>query len=242
MIYLVRKNLTPDNSLIHIKEKDFHYIFNVRRLEKTESLFIFSEECLYETILENATKKEAFFKIIREKKLNSPEKKLTLVLPFADMTALEASIKNSIEAGVNNIVFVETERSNLKKQVLSARFERLQAIAESAASQSRRRFFPELSLGTTSEIIKKEALHIAFHPYKKSVKITDNLNNFNDIFIWIGPEGGFSEKEILFFEQNGALFTSLKTPILRMETASALAVGFVRNSIGYDSEIWNPEI
>jgi 16S rRNA (uracil1498-N3)-methyltransferase len=44
------------------------------------------------------------------------------------------------------------------------------------------------------------------------------------VLLAIGPEGGFSPREISLFEENGALLVSLGPRILRLETAVVAAL------------------
>jgi 16S rRNA (uracil1498-N3)-methyltransferase len=46
--------------------------------------------------------------------------------------------------------------------------------------------------------------------------------------IWIGPEGGWSERELSAFDSAGAAFARLTDSVLRVETAAVLAAGILR--------------
>ena len=57
-----------------------------------------------------------------------------------------------------------------------------------------------------------------------SSNITISSKGFNEIGLWIGPEGGFSEKEIEVMEKSGFKLVSLGPRILRAETAAIAAL------------------
>jgi len=53
-----------------------------------------------------------------------------------------------------------------------------------------------------------------------------------DIAIMVGAEGGFSDEEALFAEENGLLSTSLGPRILRCETAPVAALAAIMYAAG----------
>jgi len=54
----------------------------------------------------------------------------------------------------------------------------------------------------------------------------------NDIAIFIGPEGGFSETEIHMAETFGVQFWCLGPRILRTETAGLAAISVLQSQLG----------
>ncbi len=52
-----------------------------------------------------------------------------------------------------------------------------------------------------------------------------NSNEFDDLYIIVGPEGGLSENEIDLASKTGAISTSLGETILKTETAAIIAAG-----------------
>ena len=62
----------------------------------------------------------------------------------------------------------------------------------------------------------------------KGEKISSILNGQEkEIFILVGPEGGFSPSEYSKLEDNNFKFLKLSSHILRVETASIFSVGLV---------------
>lgn len=167
-----------------------------------------------------------------------PSCKITLYQAMPKSDKMEWIVQKSVEIGVYAIVPIITERTVAKK----ARLERYQKIAESAAGQSMRgiipKVHPEISL---EEAIKRsKAYQIAAHVPDKSqtVKIqtikmqtiksalmnNDFNNNFDEIGLWIGPEGGFSQSEIEKMKMAAFNLVSLGPRILRTETAALTAL------------------
>ena len=126
-----------------------------------------------------------------------------------------------VEIGVSVIVPILAERSEKKK----VNMERLKKIAVEASEQSGRADVPEIFEETTlvdlfesgalpPDKIALDLTGIDFH------KFVSGLNPVGAIAVFVGPEGGWSEKEIEFFKQHNVSILSLGSQILRAETAS----------------------
>jgi 16S rRNA (uracil1498-N3)-methyltransferase len=136
----------------------------------------------------------------------------------------EMVTQKATELGVSTIVPILTERTEKKK----LNMERLQKIAVEASEQSGRGDVPEIHKETTlSELFEGGVLpqdKIAIDPTGTDFhKYVSTLSLVGNIAVFVGPEGGFSEKEVEFFKQYNVLILSLGTQILRAETA-AIAV------------------
>ena len=60
--------------------------------------------------------------------------------------------------------------------------------------------------------------HIVGYPGKNNIL---QINKTNKKYaLWIGPEGGWSEKEVLFFQKQKCFLWTFNQRILRLETAS----------------------
>ena len=111
---------------------------------------------------------------------------------------------------------------------------RWKKIAKSAAEQSGRGIIPEISntINFSQAVLtaKNFDLNIIAHekaniPIKKI--LSQDLNQKNSIGIFIGPEGGFSNQEIILAEKNNLQPISLGKRILRTETASLFILSII---------------
>lgn len=148
-------------------------------------------------------------------------------LPKGDK--MEWVIQKAVELGAYEIIPVATKRSVVKldeKKGLHKR-ERWQAIAESAAKQSKRAAVPEVkgpvSFGEAVQMAKE--LDMILFPYELAEgmeytrDILNQVKNKRSVGIFIGPEGGFDENEVNAAKQEGACPITLGKRILRTETA-----------------------
>lgn len=153
-------------------------------------------------------------------------------LPKADK--MELIIQKAVELGAAGIVPVEMKRCvvRLEEKKKKSRRERWQAIAESAAKQSKRNLIPQVF----DVLTYKEAMAMAGEmdlfllPYENergmaaTREALEAIRPGMKVAILIGPEGGFEEKEVLLAQEKGARSISLGRRILRTETAAITSI------------------
>ncbi len=154
-------------------------------------------------------------------------------LPKSDK--LEFIIQKAVELGVHEIVPVEMHRSVVKldEKKKESRRARWQAIAESAAKQSKRSNIPEVSevLSYKQAMAKAAEMELFLVPYENergmeaTKEALSKMELGMKVGVLIGPEGGFEPKEIELAAAAGGLCVSLGARILRAETAAITAVG-----------------
>ena len=142
---------------------------------------------------------------------------------------MELIIQKSVELGAYEIIPVETKRCVVKLDGKKAakKVERWQQIAESAAKQSKRMLIPNVhQVLSFKEALKyAEAMDIRLIPYElakgmqETKEILAAIEQGQSIGIFIGPEGGFEEKEVEAAISEGAKPITLGKRILRTETA-----------------------
>lgn len=136
----------------------------------------------------------------------------------------EMVVQKATELGVSNIVPILCEHSEKRK----INVERMKKIAIEASEQSGRgdimMIHPTMTITELfqSGILPQEK--IVFHPSGISFSQYRTSTQSVSFAAFIGPEGGFFDKEIALFKSYNTPIVSLGTQILRAETA-AIAVG-----------------
>ena len=130
---------------------------------------------------------------------------------------------------IGKVIPVETKRCVVKLDGKKAakKVERWKQIAESAAKQSKRMLIPNVhEVLTFKEALKyAEAMDIRLIPYElakgmqETKEILADIQPGQSVGIFIGPEGGFEEKEVETAISEGAKPITLGKRILRTETA-----------------------
>ena len=152
-------------------------------------------------------------------------------LPKADK--LELIIQKTVELGVSKIVPVEMSRCVVKldEKKKNSKVSRWQAIAESAAKQSKRTVIPEIGnvLSYRQMLEEAKSLDLFLVPYenKDGMAATKaslgKIKSGMKVGLLIGPEGGFEEAEVEAAINAGGEAISLGSRILRTETAAITA-------------------
>lgn len=150
---------------------------------------------------------------------SDPEPKIKKVLGFGAIKKrdrLEFAVEKAVELGAWEIcIFTgdHSERSKINQ-------DRLQSIALSAFKQSKRRWLPEITyFNSLEEVVDHyEGYYTIMAHMENTTSKPSSLINKNNLML-IGPEGGFSDREVAFAKENGAEFISLGKNRLRAETA-----------------------
>ena len=148
-------------------------------------------------------------------------------LPKGDK--MELIIQKAVELGVYEIIPVRTKRVIVKldDKKESKKIARWQQIAEGGAKQSGRGIIPEVKpvMGFAEALKYAGSLDAALIPYEKAEgiqktrEIIHDLKGKKSVAIFIGPEGGFDEKEVEDAIKEGVFPVTLGRRILRTETA-----------------------
>lgn len=161
-------------------------------------------------------------------------------LPKADK--MELIIQKAVELGAHEIIPVTARRCVVKldDRKAIAKVERWQAIAEAAAKQSRRGIIPKVSEVLTFEqaLQKAKTMDVRLIPYELAQdvqhtgmqhtrKLIDGIRPGQDIAVFIGPEGGFEEREIKKAMEAGVVPITLGKRILRTETAGLTVMAWI---------------
>ena len=218
-----------------ISGADFNHIKNVLRMQKGDELVVSvngkSDLCEIKLFKDETV----VVKIIEENYKNTELKTNIFLfqgLPKSDK--MEFIIQKAVELGVDGVIPVEMNRCVVKldEKKKNSKQTRWQAIAESAAKQSKRNTVPTVFdvLSYKDALEKANELDMLIVPYEnengmvETKKVLDELCNCSSVGILIGPEGGFDEKEIDLAKQFGGRIISLGKRILRTETAAITAV------------------
>lgn len=231
--YFVDKNQFFSDKVI-IAGDDVHHITKVMRNNIGDKIICSNghgQDAIVEIIeIEN---KQIVCKITDEHLENrEPRTHITLVqgLPKADK--MELIIQKGTEVGVSAFLPFTSERTivQLDQKKEQKRLERWDKIAKEAAEQAHRSLIPKiLPVVSFKELLKLNEDGLTLIAYEKEnsrtlYQVLEQNNNVDKVFLIIGPEGGFSEQEIIAAEKNGAVSVSLGKRILRTETAGIVGV------------------
>jgi 16S rRNA (uracil1498-N3)-methyltransferase len=159
-----------------------------------------------------------------------------LAVGLAKGDVLETVCEKATELGVGGICFWQSERSVVlaEKSKITNKLERWQKIVKSAAEQSGQLFLPTLNFFTSLEeliaflnVNAPDDLKLYCSQLNSSLTIKElKSDSLKKLSIIIGPEGDFSEKELLELSQAQFCGLSLGPHRLKVETAAIVAASF----------------
>ncbi len=210
------------NSKIKLSKEDQNYLFNVLR-------------CQIGKFIEVTNGKGKSFKakivdsqhlLITEEEKFSREDIFSIFLCQALLKGqkMELILQKATELGVKEIFPVISRNCVVKK---TEKMERWQKIVKEASEQSGRSVIPKIhQLESFDSLIKRVKNGIIFwekngKPLNEALK---ELRIDEPIFLFVGPEGGFTVEEIKIADERGLQIASLGQRILRAETAAIVSV------------------
>ncbi|MBR2499357.1 MAG: 16S rRNA (uracil(1498)-N(3))-methyltransferase [Clostridia bacterium] len=235
--FFIKQNAVINNGY-QISGNDYNHIKNVLRMKIGDTLLVSIDGKSHLCQIKEFTEQTVVLSTVQENYLDTSlpiDICLLQGLPKSDK--LELIIQKTVELGVSKIIPVETARSIVKIDIKKARAktERYNAIAESAAKQSKRTLIPTVQEPITFKKMLESVdnFDLLIVPFESKNGMEDTKNTLNKIKkgmkigVLIGAEGGFEQSEIDALISKGANVISLGKRILRTETAAILSVGML---------------
>ncbi len=230
-----------ENNMVTISDVDAKHIATVLRHKLGDVIQVCDGDCHDYVCKIIEIKKDLVCCEIIESKTNEAEPNTNIILyqgvPKSDK--MDLIIQKCVELGIQKIVPVITEHTVVKIDKDShKKIERWQKISESAAKQSGRGIVPEIGDFITFKEAVRCHKNIGVIPYEKERQntlshFTSNIKGqAQNIDLFIGPEGGFSEKEIQLSINQNVMPVSLGKRILRSETAGFVALTILLYELG----------
>ncbi len=225
---------SPDIQENVIEIHDARIVFQAWKVlrMKTGSRFSIFDEKGKEVLVEilEMNRRKIVGNVIEEIERNTEsEIEVHLYQAIPKKTALfEMVIQKATEIGVSHIYPLITERTE-KNRI--SKFERMELISIEATEQSRRTKVPIIRHPVNfDQVIEKVNNAYVAYEYEEKKFLNEYLPKIQkqkEVHLFIGPEGGYSQKEIdLALKSKANLFT-FGPRILRTETAAISALSIV---------------
>ena len=148
--------------------------------------------------------------------------------PLKNPSRFEWFVEKSTEIGISEITPIITKFSEKRK----INIDRLNKIAISSMKQSNQFYLPKVNPITSFDDFLKlnKDYKLIAHLKNNNSFNKKSIANKDQIVIMIGPEGGFSEEEILKASKEKVKEISFGKNRLRSETAGVFAVSIINNS------------
>ena len=222
-----------EDGLIRITGSDVNHIKNVLRIRHGEEMLVSDGTGRdYLCQAEEIAGQEVTVRILEtEEEGRELLSRIWLFQGLPKSDKMEFIIQKAVELGAAGIVPVTTRNTVVKldPKKEEAKVKRWQAIAESAAKQSKRSLVPRVSgimtLKEAFDYVESQGFSVRLIPYEHEAGMDGTKTELDaagpgqDIAVFIGPEGGFDEREIELALSKGVRPISLGRRILRTETA-----------------------
>ncbi|PCJ27769.1 MAG: 16S rRNA (uracil(1498)-N(3))-methyltransferase [SAR86 cluster bacterium] len=229
---------------IHLPTYASHYLSHVLRLRIDDVIHLFNETD-GEFLTRITLVKKGEVAVIVEKLIvgppdaaSQPKLAIHLGLGLSRGDRMDFAVQKSTELGASQITPLYTEHGEvrLKADRVEKKLQHWRKIAISASEQSGRLDIPVINAPCTVDVWQQTLtadLSLMLDPSGEGF-LTDHSNKMpiNQISLLIGPEGGFSEKEIAFARSHDFSVVNLGPRILRTETAPVAALAILQNLYG----------
>jgi 16S rRNA (uracil1498-N3)-methyltransferase len=194
-------------------KSEYDFIFSIKDINKKE---------IYLTFVEQITNNISHSENITSNNINKKYVHAYVAIVKSDFDDM---VREMVEVGVGEITPIISDRVERKE----LNIERLTKIIIEASEQSGRNYLPKLNATIKlSDFNDFSSISVCYHTKQVSqdspVTQDNELKEKSKINIFIGPEGGWTDSEITWFENNQFLIKTLKTNILRAKTAAVICL------------------
>ena len=221
-----------------ISESDYTHITKVFRLGAGDRITVFDTESTeYEGTITDLSPGTIALQVHDTRMLRTePELELYLFQAILKGSRMDGIISQATQLGVSGIFPVISERTQVRS---TAKLDRWNKIARESTKQCGRATPPVVSEPVNFQdsfgIRERSGMKIILYENQDEL-LGDYMHSLtrpvNSINVYIGPEGGFSEKEVALAEENDYIALGLGKRILRAETASVVSLALLQSQFG----------
>ena len=245
--FFIKKELTEGRT-VEIRGSDAHHIKDVLRLTPGDWLVLSdgrgnSFMCTLTDLKTRQVSARVDRRILRPEGTTPP----TIAIAMIRSERLEWAVQKCVELGARHIIPFNSARTVRKSSAADGgrRIKRLRKIAEEAAKQSGLPLMP--AIDPPKEF---EEVCARLPEYDPAILLFEGERKDDLKSVWgkrmsgrrgklpkaplviIGPEGGFTPREVEMFKSNGAVTASLGLQILRVETAAVAVMTICQYELG----------
>lgn len=231
------ENFIEEDKIL-LQGSEYHHLIRLLRYKEGDTILIRKRgsTLLQNTCLTKVSKKEALLSLKGDPfKVEPPfHEYIHLYIPLLKKEALEQALEQAIQVGVDKITLLKTDHSVVDLKGFQEKENRWQKILEQAGEQSGNPFIPTLSLKKGVESLKdsQEDLIVFAHHEPSFLSFQEVLIKKKppvSFSLLVGPEGGFSSRELKELEILGAHKIYFPTYTLKSYTASLYLLSYIKS-------------
>ena len=220
---------------IQLNSERSNYLCRALRLNIGDEINIFSGNgALFTAVISKANPRSTELEITAARPpANSRVYSLTLAIGLIKGAAMDRALQQATELGAGKIFLIQTDRSNvpLKSDRMENKRAHWERVISASCEQCGQLYLPELKEPQTLEdVISQTENGMVFHPSGEVFPAQMPPVNRT---AFIGPEGGWSDRELDLFQQKQISRYKLGSTILRAETMPSVALGLIQQAQGW---------
>ncbi len=232
-----------DRQIFIRDKKELKHMEKVLRLKMGDEIIVFDGTGFeYEVTIED-TSPDSWLTLINKKRYlpNRSKIQLSLIQAIAKGDKMDTIVQKAVEIGVTTLYPILTEHTvvKLNGEKGHKKVKRWESIALEACKQSGRNTLMDIKpISTFAQVTETIQGRPSVMLYEKEEKnsfkkiLKSQTVNADEIFLLVGPEGGFSPDEVKEAQHKGILLARLGQNILRTETASIIASAIILYELG----------
>lgn len=245
---------SPTELIVQFKDEQFHHIFDVCRQEVGHHFEVITEDSVaYLVEVLTVLKKSATAKVVEIRQIQKlPKPHIHIALSICRYPVMDSVIERAVEMGVTSILPFVSDYSFIRKEkeLPVGKVERWKKIVISATQQCGRgelmTIHDTVTMNKMLEAINPNSQNWCLFAYEgNNLKPIETLlserqkqlsaaaeKNVENVWLIVGSEGGFSEKEVTSMQKLGLDPVTLGAQILRVETACLTLVAVLKYVFG----------
>lgn len=235
---------------VQFQDENFHHIFVVCRQENGDRFEVLTGTGVaFKVEVTSVSKKAAIGRVLEQRVIPEiPKPHIVLAVGYSRPQKMDWIIEKAVELGVQRVVPVLSDFSFLRaKSEAMSRHHRYEKIIRAATEQSGRGRLMELaepeSLDQIIRTFNRSGRSAGLFPYEgtsdlrlsaaiSGLKERVERQELEEIWLFVGSEGGFSAREVELFRAVGLPPVTAGSQILRVETACVVLVGVLKYGLG----------
>lgn len=224
----------------------FHHIFDVCRQDVGSKFEVLLPGEAFLVEVKEVGKKIARATIIESRKIEElPKPYINLALCVPRFNVLESLLEKAVEMGVHEIQLLSSDFSFIKKteKISESKWDRWQKIIKSSTQQSGRgdlmKLHTPIPLDTFVQNLNQKPPFLCLFGYEGQTPTAiqeflqeQKTQNWEEAWILVGAEGGFSHSEVAKLKTSGVSPVTLGSQILRVETACMALTSVLKYELG----------
>ena len=218
----------------HLSDSDSEFVINNLKLKPENFIEVETYESIFLGVITDTSNNSVEVEIINkiEDKKSKNIFDVTVIQSLIGRERMNFVIEKAVEIGIDRIIPVESQYSNIKRSKAVKEYGLWKKIIEDADEQSR-----NIKPTVIEKPIRLEDLKIGDNVNKMCLS-TENTDSISlrkyfegidikhPILFAVGPEKGWGSRDIEFFKENNFKFVKLEGNILRSES-TGLVVGSI---------------